>query len=138
MGRSETMNGVTDDFSDVLWTCSGDSHFIEPPSLFRDNLPAELADRLPRSEKISDEEEIVHIDGRSFRRKLPKASSPEMAEARRKFAEGMAQGGLGASEGRARLKHLDEQGVWGEVVFPSLGLWYGEIQDAHLVHEAAK
>jgi len=129
-----TTTGTTE----KLWTCSGDSHFIEPPDLFRDRLPAELADRLPRSERISEEEEVVHIDGRSFRRRVPKPSSPEMAEARRRFAEGMAQGGLGATDGRARLEALDDQGVWGEVVFPSLGLWYGEIEDGSLVAEAAR
>jgi predicted TIM-barrel fold metal-dependent hydrolase len=129
---------MTDAFTETLWTCSGDSHFIEPPNLFRERLPRDLADRLPRSEKISDSEEVVHIDGRSFKRRIPKPSSPEMAEQRRRFAEAMAQGGLGASDGRARLKALDDQGVWGEVIYPSLGLWYGEIQDAHLVHEAAK
>ena len=53
-----------------------------------------------------------------------------MAEARRKFAEGMAQGGAGAYNASARLEHLDDQGVWGEVVFPSLGLWYGQIKDS--------
>jgi predicted TIM-barrel fold metal-dependent hydrolase len=129
---------VTDAFSEKLWTCSGDSHFTEPKDLFTTSLPAALAERLPRSEKISDTEERVHIDGRSFTRKLPKPSSPEMAEARRKFAEGMAQGGLGASDGKERLKALDDQGVWGEVVFPSLGLWYGELDDPNLVFEAAK
>jgi predicted TIM-barrel fold metal-dependent hydrolase len=120
-----------------LWTNSGDSHFLEPPGLFRENLPASLADRLPRSEPVSDDEEIIHIDGKSFRRRVPKPSSPEMAEARRQFKEGMAQGGDGARNGRARLEHLDDQGVWGEVVFPSLGLWYGEIHDASLVAAAA-
>ena len=129
---------MTEAFTETMWTCSGDSHFIEPPNLFAERLPKELADRLPRSEKISDTEEIVHIDGRSVNRRLPKPSSPEMAEQRRKFAEAMAQGGLGASDGRARLEALDEQGVWGEVVYPSLGLWYAEINDPHLVHEAAK
>jgi len=125
-------------FSETLWTCSGDSHFIEPPDLFRERLPKDLADRLPRSERISDDEEIVHIDGRTITRRIPKPSSPEMAEARRKFQEGMAQGGLGASNADARLEALDGQGVWGEVIFPSLGLWYGEIGDAHLVDAAAR
>jgi predicted TIM-barrel fold metal-dependent hydrolase len=129
---------MLDAHTDVLWTCSGDSHFIEPPDLYRRNLPATLADRLPRSERISENEEIVHIDGASLRRRIPTPSSPEMAEARRKFAEGMAQGGAGAYNASARLEHLDDQGVWGEVVFPSLGLWYGQIKDPVLVNEAAK
>jgi predicted TIM-barrel fold metal-dependent hydrolase len=123
--------------NDVLWTCSGDSHFSEPPNLYKDNLPKHLADRLPRSEKLNDQEEIVHIDGKQFRRKLPKPSSPEMAEARRVFSEGMSQGGLGATDPTVRLQHLDEQGVWAELTFPSLGLWYGEIDDPELAAPAA-
>jgi predicted TIM-barrel fold metal-dependent hydrolase len=124
--------------ADVLWTCSGDSHFIEPPELFTENLPKALADRLPRSEKISDDEEIVHIDGTSFRRKLPRPPKPSTAKAMTDFFLAMQQGGDGQGKGSVRVQHLDDQGVWGEVVYPSLGLWYGQIQDAHLVHEAAK
>ena len=124
--------------TDLLWTCSGDSHFIEPPDLFKENLPPSLADRLPRSEKISDTEEIVHIDGESFRRSLPKPPNPSTAKAMTEFFLAMQQGGEGEGKGSVRLQHLDDQGVWGEVVYPSLGLWYGQIRDAHLVHEAAK
>ena len=121
-----------------LWTCSGDSHFIEPPDLFEKNLAPDLAARLPRSEKVSDEEEIVHIDGKSFRRQLPKPPNPSTAKAMIEFTEAMAQGGEGQGNGSVRLQHLDEQGVWGEVVYPSLGLWYGQIHDPLLVAEAAR
>ena len=124
--------------SNLLWTNSGDSHFIEPRDLFKENLPAELADRLPRSEKVSDAEEIVHIDGKSFRRQLPRPPQPSTARALMEFSEAMQQGGEGASKGAVRLEHLDDQGVWGEVVYPSLGLWYGLIDDPHLVAEAAR
>ncbi|HEX9505788.1 MAG TPA: amidohydrolase family protein [Acidimicrobiia bacterium] len=124
--------------SELLWTCSGDSHFTEPRELFRENLPSALADRLPRSEKVSDDEEIVHIDGESFRRKLPTPPKPSTAKAMIEFREAVRQGGEGHSKGSVRLEHLDDQGVWAEVVYPSLGLWYGQIKDAQLVYEAAK
>jgi predicted TIM-barrel fold metal-dependent hydrolase len=123
---------------ELLWTNSGDSHFIEPPDLFKTNLPRSLSERLPRSEKISDTEEIVHIDGRSFRRQLPRPPKPSTAQAMTEFFLAMKQGGEGESKGSVRLEHLDDQGVWGEVVYPSLGLWYGQIDDPHLVAEAAK
>src|SRR5437870_2411985 len=58
----------------MLWTNSGDSHFIEPPDLFKQNLPAALADRLPRSQKVSDTEEIELI--RTSRRFVPTATLP--------------------------------------------------------------
>jgi predicted TIM-barrel fold metal-dependent hydrolase len=126
--------------TELLWTHSGDSHFIEPPDLYRENLPASLADRLPRSERISDTEEIVHIDGRQIRRALPKPR-PETAARLVAFREAMsserqAYGGRGGGE--VRLTHLDDQGVWGEVVYPSLGLWYNEIESPDLVTAAAR
>ena len=31
---------------------------------------------MPRSEKVGENEEIVHVDGKSFHRKLPKVMTP--------------------------------------------------------------
>jgi hypothetical protein len=36
----------------LIWTSSGDSHSIEPPNLYKDNLPAHYAERMPRSEWV--------------------------------------------------------------------------------------
>jgi predicted TIM-barrel fold metal-dependent hydrolase len=116
---------------ETMWACSGDSHFMEPPDLFTKNLPASLAERLPRSEPDADAPgyEIVHVDGKTIRRRLPGPAQEEMRAAIRP---------PGASDPRARLHDLDDQGIWGEVVFPSLGLWYGQISDAQLVADAAR
>jgi hypothetical protein len=57
--------------TDKMWAHSGDSHFLEPDDLWTTILPAKQAGRMPRSEKIADDEEIVHVDGESFHRKLP-------------------------------------------------------------------
>ena len=124
---------------DMLWTNSGDSHFIEPPDLFSSRLPADLAARLPRSERIGDDEEIVHIDGQQIRRSMPKPkeSTRKAMEAHRAAQFGEEQAFGGRSGGELRLRHLDDQGVWGEVIFPSLGLWYAQIRSADLVEAAA-
>src|SRR5690348_2021914 len=98
-----------------IWTNSGDSHCIEPPDLYRDNMPARYAERMPRSEFV-DGDIVTHIDGKVLRRRVPGGATQQMIEAVR------AQGGTDNSK---RMADLDEQGVWGEVVFPSLGLWYG-------------
>src|SRR5580658_1082941 len=105
-----------------LWSHSGDSHFLEPEDLWSKILPAKLAERMPRSEKINDHEEIVHVDGKSFKRDLP----THMTKKDRVY--GMTSSELasrppGARDVRARLADLDEEGVWGEVLYPSLGLW---------------
>jgi predicted TIM-barrel fold metal-dependent hydrolase len=111
-----------------IWTNSGDSHCIEPPDLYRDNMPAHYSDRMPRSEFV-DGEIVTHIDGKVLRRRAPGGATMQMIEAVR------AQGGNDHSK---RMADLDDQGVWGEVVFPSLGLWYGEMESADLAAAAAE
>ena len=126
--------------NEMMWTNSGDSHFLEPPDLYREALPASMADRLPRSERISESEEVVHIDGRQIRRQLP-APKPETAAKLKEFREAMSSASQaygGAGGGTVRITHLDQQGVWGEVVFPSLGLWYNEIESTDLITAAAR
>ena len=57
---------------DKIWANSGDSHLIEPADLFATHLPADLAERMPRSVKDDDGSyETIHVDGQSFRRRMP-------------------------------------------------------------------
>jgi predicted TIM-barrel fold metal-dependent hydrolase len=111
-----------------IWTNSGDSHCIEPPDLYTANLPKHYAERMPRSEWV-DGEIITHIDGKEIRRRAPGGANQKMMELMR------AQGG---NDNSKRMADLDEQGVWGEVVFPSLGLWYGELDAPELAQAAAE
>nr|WP_322768134.1 hypothetical protein [Frankia sp. Cr1] len=66
-----------------IWAHSGDSHFLEPDDLWFQILPAKQAERMPRSEKVGENEEIVHVDGKSFRRTLPKVMTVGVPVARR-------------------------------------------------------
>jgi predicted TIM-barrel fold metal-dependent hydrolase len=109
-----------------IWAHSADSHFLEPEDLWTTTLPRHVAERLPRVER--DEEagtETVHIDGRSFTRPLP---NPRQRE----FYEASARP-LGAQDARARLVDLDAEGIWGELVFPSLGMWNAAFRDPALL-----
>ncbi|MCD4533006.1 amidohydrolase [Nocardioides sp. cx-169] len=109
-----------------IWTNSGDSHFLEPDDLWQTRLPKALADLTPRSEKDADGEyETVHVDGQSFRRKLPTSAAMEFLEETRK-----AQG---IRDARVRLRDLDDEGVWGEVIFPSLGMWASTFRTPELL-----
>ncbi|WP_405976225.1 amidohydrolase [Streptomyces sp. NBC_00988] len=109
-----------------IWTNSGDSHFLEPSDLWESRLPERLADLTPKSEKDPDGEyETVHVDGQSFRRKLPTSVAREFLEESRK-----AQG---IRDARARLNDLDQEGVWGEVIFPSLGMWSSTFRTPELL-----
>ena len=51
---------------DKIWAHSGDSHFLEPEDLWKQILPqGRRADAAQREDR--DDEEIVHVDGQSFR-----------------------------------------------------------------------
>lgn len=110
-----------------IWTNSGDSHFLEPEDLWQTTLPKKLADLTPRSEKDPDGEyETVHVDGQVFRRKLPTSAVME------KFVEASNRP-QGSRDARARLADLDQEGVWGEVIFPSLGMWCSSFRTPELL-----
>jgi len=117
---------------DKIWANSGDSHFVEPENLWSSNLPKKLADLVPRSVKDKDGLwETVHVDGQTFRRRLPNIRAKE-------FHEAVSKRAPGANEPHLRLKDLDEEGIWSEVVFPSLGMWAASFRTPELLHETAK
>src|SRR5215203_5400899 len=99
-----------------MWTNSGDSHFLEPDDVWTARLPKALADLTPKSQKDPDGEwETVSVDGQTLRRKLPSSAAVQFVEESHKPQ--------GVRDAVARLGDLDKEGVWGEVIFPSLGMW---------------
>jgi predicted TIM-barrel fold metal-dependent hydrolase len=117
--------------TEKIWANSGDSHFLEPESLWRDALPPRLAELVPRAEKDADGEwETVHIDGMSFRRKLPTGKAKEF--------EHLSSRAPGAGDIVKRIPDLDQEGIWGEVVFPSLGMWSSSFRTPEVLREALK
>lgn len=114
-----------------IWANSADSHFIEPDSLWRDNLPPRLAELVPRTEKDPDGQwETVHIDGSSFRRRLPTGTAKEFLEASSRAP--------GARDVSLRLQDLDQEGIWAELVFPSLGMWSSSFRTPEVLREALR
>jgi len=109
-----------------IWANSGDSHFLEPDDLWQSRLPKRLAELCPRSERDPDGEyETVFVDGQIFRRKLPSSAMVAFAE--------LASKPQGVRDARARLGDLDQEGVWGEVIFPSLGMWASSFRTPELL-----
>src|SRR5438876_973470 len=122
---------------DKIWANSGDSHFLEPTDVFTERMPAALAERMPRSVKSPDgTKETVYIDGESFDRPLPKPIKD--GEFAGQTIETLSARPPGAMNTNDRLKDLDQEGIWGEVTFPSLGMWANMIRDTVLVREGAK
>ena len=89
-----------------IWANSGDSHLSEPADLFANNLPADLAERMPRSVKDDDgSHETIHVDGQSFRRRMPRIkqdwTAEELEELRRKPKDAEAVGFVEVIDARA-------------------------------------
>jgi predicted TIM-barrel fold metal-dependent hydrolase len=124
-----------------IWANSGDSHYLEPENLWHEILPKDQAERMPWSEKISDTEEIIHIDGQSFNRQLPRAANLELtADVRGETVTGslndISHRPPGARDPIARLADLNNEGIWGEVIYPSVGIWDYLLTSRELTRDA--
>ncbi|HEY1440540.1 MAG TPA: amidohydrolase family protein [Mycobacterium sp.] len=109
-----------------LWANSGDSHFIEPEDLWRSRLPKRLAELVPRSEKDPDGKwESIYVDGQVFRRRLPSLAQEEFMQA--------TVAAAGSRDVDKRLADLNDEGIWSELVFPSLGMWSGSFRTPALM-----
>jgi predicted TIM-barrel fold metal-dependent hydrolase len=114
-----------------LWANSGDSHFIEPADLWQSRLPKRLADLVPRTEKDPEGRwETIYVDGQTFRRRLPSIVQEEFMQA--------TVAAAGSRDVRKRLADLDEEGIWSELVFPSLGMWSSSFRTPELLREAMR
>ncbi len=116
-----------------LWANSGDSHLSEPSDLFTSALPASVAARMPRSVKDEDGRyETIYVDGQEFRRRMPRAMlDPETGLQIQDKAPG-------ANDPHLRMKDLDDEGVWAELMYPSLGIWSSSIRDPKLLAAGAR
>jgi predicted TIM-barrel fold metal-dependent hydrolase len=136
---------MTEHEGSLLWANSGDSHYMEPPDLF-DQLPERLRDRLPRTER--DEArgvEVITVDGESFEQPIPKPRTREqlLRTAARPLDEDRdeEQGerrAPGALDPVKRLDDLDQEGIWAEAIYPSLGIWTFNIKTPEIVKEGCR
>jgi hypothetical protein len=96
-----------------VWANSGDSHLLEPADLFVKTLPRAMAARMPRSEKF-DDHELVHIDGQTMKRRLPKPIRE--GEVKGKLLEEVAMRPPDSHDAKLRMLDLDAEGIWGGLV----------------------
>jgi predicted TIM-barrel fold metal-dependent hydrolase len=122
--------------SDKIWAHSGDSHLLEPDDLWHQIMPKKQADRMPRTERISESEEKVTVDGRSFVRPLPKILLVKGSTG--ETISQISSRPPGSRDLDLRLQDLNAEGIWGEVVYQSIGLWCSLIEDPQLIRDAAR
>jgi predicted TIM-barrel fold metal-dependent hydrolase len=87
-----------------------------------------MAARMPRSVKDPDgRHETVYVDGHEFRRRMPGGRLADDS------GRSVGERAPGANEQSLRIRDLDEEGIWAEVVYPSLGIWAASIEDPVLL-----
>ena len=104
---------------------SADSHVVEPLDLWVQRLPEHLRARAPRIEEV-DGGWLFLVEGSPPRRMGPPSDGADRQE---KKATGFRAGG---SDPDLRAKDLDEDGVWGEVLYPTIALFAFTIPDPEL------
>lgn len=113
----------------TIWANSGDSHLVEPADLWEQALAPALAARMPRSERDPDGGwETIHVDGRSFRRRIPRAVGLRDWEGN-SVVDRVGRG----NDPVTRLEDLDQEGIWAELIYPSIGMWMSSIHDPELL-----
>jgi len=99
---------------------SADSHVVEPLDLWVQRLPEHLRARAPRIEEV-DGRWLFLVEGSP-----PRRMGPPRGEAKGTVFR------AGGSDPDARAQDLDEDGVWGEVLYPTIALFGFVIPDPEL------
>jgi predicted TIM-barrel fold metal-dependent hydrolase len=114
---------------------SSDSHVFEPPDLWQTRIDAAFRDRAPRIERIGGADQIV-VEADQILSGIGLISNagarfeaPESISAQRRF-EDVHQGGYDPEQ---HLKDMQLDGVAGEVIYPSQGLFYFKVADTPLM-----
>ena len=95
---------------------------------------------MPRSVKDpSGDFETIYIDGEEFRRDLPERDTKprgfghQRPSDRHSTEEEFITRAVGGNDPAHRIKDLDDEGIWGEVIYPSLGIWTFNIRTPRVV-----
>ncbi len=106
---------------------SADSHVVEPPDLWVERLPPLLQDRAPRIAPVDGEPRLL-VEGMVPRRMGGSGNT----EAERRDRGGDSHFRAGGWDPTLRIRDLDEDGVWGEVLYPTIALFGFMIPDPEL------
>jgi predicted TIM-barrel fold metal-dependent hydrolase len=108
---------------------SADSHVVEPLDLWVRRLPAHLRERAPRVAELDGAPRLL-VEGMVPRR-MGGGGNTE-AEKRDRERSGDSHFRAGGADPDQRVLDLDEDGVWGEVLYPTIALFGFMIPDPEL------
>lgn len=114
---------------------SSDSHVFEPPDLWTQRIDTEFRDRAPHMERVGDVDQLL-VEGDQMIAGIGLISNagarfeaPETISAQGRFDD-VHTGGYDPDQ---HIKDMAIDGVSGEVLYPSQGLFYYKIADSELM-----
>ncbi len=114
---------------------SSDSHVFEPPDLWTERIDREFRDRAPRMERVGDADQLI-IEGDQNLAGIGLISgaglrfeTPELITHQARF-EDVHVGGYDPEQ---HIRDMEIDGVAGEVLYPSQGLFYFKVEDSALM-----
>ena len=114
---------------------SSDSHVFEPPDLWTERIDAEFRDRAPRMQRVGDVDHLVvekdqMIAGIGLISNAgARFENPEQISAHGRF-EDVHEGGYDPDQ---HIRDMKIDGVSGELLYPSQGLFYYKVEDSRLM-----
>ena len=120
---------------DNLLVISSDSHVFEPPDLWTERIDSEFRDRAPRMQRVGDSDQLVverdqMIAGIGLISNAgARFENPEQISAQGRF-EDVHAGGYDPSQ---HIRDMKIDGVSGELLYPSQGLFYYKVADSRLM-----
>ena len=112
--------GQTGDMTIAELVIDVDTHVTEPPDTFVSRVPAKFKDRVPRVERTKEGKDHWFVSGEMFSSvgMTAVAGWPEPFPNGPSVFEEIHPAAYDASE---RLKLMDEQGIWAQVLYPNVG-----------------
>ena len=120
---------------DNLLVISSDSHVFEPPDLWTERIDAEFRERAPRMQRVGDADHLVierdqMIAGIGLISNAgARFENPEQISAHGRF-EDVNVGGYDPDQ---HIRDMKIDGVSGELLYPSQGLFYFRVADPRLM-----
>src|SRR5262252_9182856 len=114
---------------------SSDSHVFEPPDLWTTRIDAAFRDRAPRMQRINNADQLVVEEQQVIAgiglisNAGARFEAPETISSQGRF-EDVHQGGYDPAQ---HLQDMQLDGVAGEVLYPSQGLFYFKVADTQLM-----
>ena len=118
-----------------LLVLSSDSHVFEPPDLWTERIDAEFRDRAPRMQRVGDVDHLVverdqMIAGIGLISNAgARFENPEQISAHGRFEDVHA----GGYDPEQHIRDMKIDGVSGELLYPSQGLFYFKVADSRLM-----